>query len=111
MAAFPTKPDQRAWPRRGCGVEGVYVAEGVECPTTMIDASRGGFKLRFSQPDGPMATLAVLPCDVKVATEGHTHTATVMWARDGLAGCRFYQHLSLDDVVLIATRPFRIERG
>jgi hypothetical protein len=33
----------------------------------------------------------------------------VMWASGGLAGCRFYQHLSLDDVVRMMSGHFRLQ--
>ena len=32
-----------------------------------------------------------------------------MWAKNGLAGCRFYQHISLDDVVSLMTAKFKIQ--
>ena len=34
--------------------------------------------------------------------------AVVLWTREGLAGCRFFQHLSLDDVAGLMTSRFRI---
>ena len=76
----------------------------------MVDASRGGFKLRFEKAEEATAVLTPLPRDIQVINGvGSSFLATVMWAKDGLAGCRFYQHLSLDDVVTLMTGRFKIQ--
>ncbi len=100
----------RSWQRQNCGCEGVFVLDGVESLVFMVDASPGGFKLRFEQAEGAMAALTPLPCDVLVDNADNvTFAATVMWAKDGLAGCRFYQYLSLDNVVSLMTGKFRLK--
>ncbi|CAA7620765.1 conserved hypothetical protein [Candidatus Terasakiella magnetica] len=99
----------RSWERHKCGTEGLFLVGTGEVRARMLDASRGGFKLRFEHSDAVTAVLSPLPRDVKVSTDGYSNfLATVMWAKDGLAGCRFYQHLSLDDVVQLMTRQFKL---
>lgn len=99
----------RAWQRQNCGAEGVFITTDFETRTFMVDASRGGFKLRFELVEGAMVALLPLPRDIQVTNvNGAVFLATVMWAKDGLAGCRFYQHLSLDDVVSLMTAKFKI---
>ncbi len=81
--------------------------EGFDSRAFMVDASRGGFKLRFEQIEGVMKVLTQLPCDLLVSDlHGTGFSATVLWAKDGLAGCRFYQHISLDNVVALMTGKF-----
>jgi hypothetical protein len=100
----------RTWQRQNCGTEGIFVAADLESRAVMVDASRGGFKLRFEKAEEATAVLVPLPRDILVTNGiGSSFLATVMWAKDGLAGCRFYQHLSLDDVVILATDRFKIQ--
>lgn len=100
----------RSWQRQNCGTEGVFVTTEFETRAFMVDASRGGFKLRFEKGEGAMAVLLPLPRDIQVTNvKGSVFVATVMWAKDGLAGCRFYQHISLDDVVSLMTAKFKIQ--
>ena len=100
----------RSWQRQNCGTEGVFVSPDFETRAFMVDASRGGFKLRFETAEGSMAALLPLPRDIQVTNaKNASFLATVMWAKDGLAGCRFYQHLSLDDVVVLMTSKFKIQ--
>lgn len=76
----------------------------------MVDASRGGFKLRFEHAEAAMAVLNPPPRDIIVSNiDNVVFPATVMWAQSGMAGCRFYQHLSLDEVVLLVRNRFRIQ--
>jgi len=100
----------RAWQRQNCGNEGGFVAGDFETRAFMVDASRGGFKLRFELAEGATAALLPLPRDITVTNaKGAVFVATVMWAKDGLAGCRFYQHISLDDVVALMKSRFKIQ--
>jgi hypothetical protein len=100
----------RSWQRHNCGTEGVFALDGIESLVFMIDASRGGFKLRFEQVEGSMAAMLPLPRDILVVnSQDSTFAASVLWAKDGLAGCRFYQHLSLDDVVSLMTAKFTLK--
>jgi hypothetical protein len=100
----------RAWRRQNCGTEGVFVGGEVEMRAFMVDASPGGFKLRFEMAEEAMAALLPLPRDILVTNINNaTFVATVMWAKDGLAGCRFYQYLSLDDVVTLMIGKFKIQ--
>ena len=86
------------------------MASDLESRAVMVDASRGGFKLRFENAEEVTASLAPLPRDIQVTNGmGSSFLAAVMWAKDGLAGCRFYQHLSLDDVVILMTDRFKIQ--
>jgi hypothetical protein len=76
----------------------------------MVDASRGGFKLRFETADEAHAALPAMPLDVMVTNSDRTtFLATVLWTKDALAGCRFYQHLSLDEVVVLMTESFSVQ--
>ena len=82
----------------------------LESRAVMVDASRGGFKLRFEKVEEATAALMPLPRDIQVTNGiGSSFLATVMWAKNGLAGCRFYQHLSLDDVVILMTDRFKLQ--
>jgi len=102
--------DGRSWQRQNCGREGAFVMDGLETRVIMVDASRGGFKLRFENVEGAMAVLTPPPRDIAVSNaDGAEFFATVLWARDGMAGCRFYQHVSLDDVVTLMTSRFRVQ--
>ncbi|KIM00645.1 hypothetical protein CCC_03247 [Paramagnetospirillum magnetotacticum MS-1] len=83
--------------------------DGMESRAHLLDASRGGFKLRFDQAEAAMAAMVPLPRDMTLADQYSKMHATVMWASGGLAGCRFYQHLSLDDVVRVMTGHFRLQ--
>ncbi|MDO8607581.1 MAG: PilZ domain-containing protein [Phaeospirillum sp.] len=99
----------RAWQRQNCGTEGVFGTADFTTRAFLIDASRGGFKLRFELAKEATALLSPLPRDILITNASNsTFGATVMWAKDGLAGCRFYQHISLDDVVTLMTAKFKI---
>ncbi len=101
--------NKRAFPRQRTGAECTFVLDRMESRATLLDASRGGFKLRFDQAEAAMAAIAPLPRDMIIVDQFAKMRATVMWASGGLAGCRFYQHLSLDDVVRMMTGHFRLE--
>ena len=91
--------NQRQWPRQRCGTQCALVIDGMESGAYLLDASRGGFKLRFEQAEAAMAAISPPPRDIILSGDFTKMHATVMWASNGLAGCRFYQHLSLDEVV------------
>jgi hypothetical protein len=81
-----------------------------EVPVTMLDASRGGFKLRFEPSPLALEMLSPLPRDVQVITATQrVYPASGLWIKDGLAGFRFYQHQSLDDIAILMTAPFRLQ--
>lgn len=101
--------NKRAFARTRCGAQCTFVFTGGESNATLLDASRGGFKLRFDQADAAMAALVPLPRDITISDQLSKMHATVMWASGGLAGCRFYQHLSLDDVVRMMSGRFRLQ--
>ncbi|BAE52224.1 PilZ domain-containing protein [Paramagnetospirillum magneticum] len=101
--------NKRLFPRQRCGTECTFVLDGMESRAYLLDASRGGFKLRFDLADAAMAAMTPLPRDMVVADQYSKMHATIMWASAGLAGCRFYQHLSLDDVVRVMTGHFRLQ--
>ena len=53
--------------------------------------------------------LGAPPVDLVVTdSTDSVYGATLMWAKDGLAGCRFHLHQSLDAVAGLMTRPFRL---
>ncbi|MBI3447284.1 MAG: PilZ domain-containing protein [Magnetospirillum sp.] len=95
--------NKRLWPRQRCGTTCTLTLEGIDSHAQLLDASRGGFKLRFEHAQAAMAALLPLPRDIIVTGQFTKMHATVMWASNGLAGCRFYQHLSLDEVVELMT--------
>lgn len=101
--------NKRQFPRQRAGAECTFVLDQMESRATLLDASRGGFKLRFDQAEAAMAAITPLPRDMIIIDQFAKMHATVMWASGGLAGCRFYQHLSLDDVVRMMTGKFRLE--
>lgn len=101
--------NKRQFPRQKCGTECTFVVDGMESRVYLLDASRGGFKLRFEQAEAAMAAIAPVPRDMTIADQFSKMHATIMWATGGLAGCRFYQHLSLDDVVRMMTGRFRLQ--
>lgn len=101
--------NKRVFTRTHCGAECAFVFGGNQSRAMLLDASRGGFKLRFEQPDAVMAALTPLPRDIIMSDQFSKMHATVMWASGGLAGCRFYQHLSLDDVVRMMGGNFRLQ--
>jgi hypothetical protein len=101
--------NKRQFPRQRCGTECTFVLDGMESRVYLLDASRGGFKLRFEQAQVAMAAMAPLPRDMLIIDQYSKMHATIMWASGGLAGCRFYQHLSLDDVVRMMTGHFRLQ--
>jgi hypothetical protein len=100
--------NKRQFPRQRSGAACIFALDTGEIGATLLDASRGGFKLRFDRPDLAMAALHPIPRDIIIADQFTKMHATVMWASSGLAGCRFYQHLSLDDVVRMMTGHFRM---
>ncbi|OAN45718.1 hypothetical protein A6A04_06730 [Paramagnetospirillum marisnigri] len=100
----------RTWQRQNCGTEGVFTVDAFQSRAFMVDASPGGFKLRFEQIEGAMGYLTPPPVDLLVTnSHGTVFSATVMWAKDGLAGARFYAYLSLDDVVTLMTGKFTLK--
>ncbi len=101
--------NKRQFPRQRCGTECTFVHDGTESRAYLLDASRGGFKLRFEQAQAAMAAMTPLPRDMLIIDQYSKMHATVMWASGGLAGCRFYQHMSLDDVVRMMTGHFRLQ--
>jgi len=110
MSLTSSRREPRRWSRQTCGSAGVLVSEAGEVPVTMLDASRGGFKLRFTPGPLALSMLTPLPRDLHVITEGQQiYPSTVLWIKDGLAGCRFFQHQSLDDIAILMTAPFRLQ--
>lgn len=107
--ALDSGDNKRQFPRQRCGTECTFVLDGMESRVYLLDASRGGFKLRFEQAEAAMAAVNPLPRDLILADQYSKMHATIMWASGGLAGCRFYQHLSLDDVVRMMTGHFRLQ--
>lgn len=101
--------NKRQFSRQKCGTECTFVLDGMESRVYLLDASRGGFKLRFEQAETAMAAVLPLPRDMTIVDQFSKMHATIMWASGGLAGCRFYQHLSLDDVVRMMTGHFRLQ--
>jgi hypothetical protein len=100
--------DSRSWPRARCGADGVLDVGEADVPVSMVDASRGGFKLRF---ESDPAVEAVLSPPVELSIVDSTESvygASVMWLKGGLAGCRFHQHQSLDTIAGLMTRSFRL---
>lgn len=82
---------------------------GKQSRAVLADASRGGCKLRFDEPDMAMAAILPVPCDILIRDEESAMPATVMWASGDLAGCRFQQPLSLDEVSRLLGGRFRLE--
>lgn len=101
--------NKRSFARTRCGAQCTFVFGDVQSRATLLDASRGGFKLRFDQAEAAMAALTPLPRDITISDQFSKMHATVMWATGGLAGCRFYQHLSLDDVVRMMSGQYRLQ--
>lgn len=100
----------RSWQRHNCGAEGVFQMPEARTRVHMVDASRGGFKLRFEKAEDARLALPSAPLDVMVINSDKTaFLATVLWTKDDLAGCRFYQHLSLDEVVTLMTESFKVQ--
>ena len=52
----------RTWQRQNCGTEGSFVTPDLESRAIMVDASPGGFKLRFEM--GAEVTALLLPLPV-----------------------------------------------
>jgi len=102
--------DSRRWTRLSAGSTGILLTEAGERPLTMIDASRGGYKLRFAHDPAIVATLSPPPRDLLVlGADARQFPSSVLWVRDGMAGCRFMLHLSLDDIALLMTQTFRLQ--
>lgn len=101
--------NRRQFERRQSGVQCVFAAAGAESRVVVIDASRGGFKMRFEAPDIVASALSPVPRDIVIADRYSKVRATVMWAAGALAGCRFHEHLTLDEVVRMKDCRFRIE--
>ena len=101
--------NKRQFSRQRCGTECTFVLDGMESRAYLLDASRGGFKLRFDQAEAAMKAVNPVPRDMVLSDQYSKMHATVMWASGGLAGCRFYQHLSLDDVVRVMSGHFRLQ--
>lgn len=108
MAPDTSDANKRLFPRQHSGAQCTFELDTGAIGALLVDASRGGFKLRFDHPDLAMAALHPIPRDIIIADGYSKMHATVMWATAGLAGCRFYQHLSLDDVVRMMTGHFRL---
>lgn len=101
--------NRRQFERRRSGLECVFAVGGAESRVVVVDASRGGFKMRFEKPDVAEAAFSPVPRDIVIADRYSKVRATVMWATGALAGCRFHEHLTLDDVVRMKDARFRIE--
>lgn len=103
------KGNRREFPRQRSGAECICVLAGRESRVVLVDVSCGGAKLRFEAADAAMAALLPVPRDIVISDEHSVMPATVMWAGGGLAGCRFHQHLSLDEVGRMMNGHFRLE--
>ncbi|CUW41355.1 conserved protein of unknown function (PilZ domain-like 5-105) [Magnetospirillum sp. XM-1] len=101
--------NRREFTRLRSSAECVCLFAGKESRAVLADASRGGCKLRFDEPDMAMAALLPVPCDIVIRDEESVMPATVMWANGDLAGCRFQQPLSLDEVSRLLGGRFRLE--
>lgn len=102
--------EPRRWSRQSCGSAGVLTSAAGEVTVTMLDASRGGFKLRFEPSPLALEMLSPPPRDFNVITATQRiYPATGLWIREGLAGFRFTQHQSLDDIAILMTAPFRLQ--
>lgn len=99
--------NRREFPRLRSGVACILLVEGGDIPAEMVDASRGGCKLRFDDPEGASSILLPVPRDVEIRSGDLSIAAVVMWASGGLAGCRFLQHLTLDELAELLPGPCR----
>lgn len=82
---------------------------GRESRAVLLDVSRGGLKLRFDDAELAMAAILPVPCDIIIRDDLSVMPATVMWAGGGLAGCRFHEPLSLDEVSRMMGGSFRLD--
>lgn len=82
---------------------------GRESRAVLLDVSRGGLKLRFDDGELAMAAILPVPCDIVIRDDLSAMPATVMWAGGGLAGCRFHEPLTLDEVSRMMGGGFRLE--
>lgn len=101
--------NRREFTRLRSSAECMCVFGGKESRAVLMDVSRGGCKLRFEDPDAAMAAILPVPCDIVIRDDVSDMPATVMWARGDLAGCRFQQPLSLDEVSRMLGGQFRLE--
>lgn len=101
--------NRREFTRLRSSAECVCVFSGRESRSVLADASRGGCKLRFDEPDIAMAAILPVPCDIVISDEESAMPATVVWVSGDLAGCRFHQPLSLDQVTRMLGGQFRLE--
>lgn len=99
--------NRREFPRLHSGAECTISVGEAGCRAVLVDASRGGCKLRFTNPAAAMAVLDPVPRDVVIDYPPITVPATVMWAHAGLAGCQFHQHLSLEELAHLLPGHFR----
>lgn len=99
--------NRREFPRLRSGVACTLLVEGGDVHAEIVDASRGGCKLRFDDPEGASSALLPVPRDVMINCGTLSIIAIVMWASGGLAGCRFLQHLTLDQLAELLPGPCR----
>lgn len=112
MSLHFSGPESRHWTRLSCGSAGILLTPAGERPVTMVDASRGGYKLRFDPDPDILAALSPQPRDLNVLSlDDRRFGSSVLWVRGDLAGCRFQLHLSLDDIALLMTKAFRLQPG
>ncbi|ARJ64291.1 hypothetical protein WV31_00540 [Magnetospirillum sp. ME-1] len=105
----PEQGNRREFTRLRSSAECTCDFAGKESRAVLADASRGGCKLRFDDPDLAMAAILPVPCDIVIRDEEAAMPATVMWASGDMAGCRFHQPLSLDEVSRLLGGRFRLE--
>ena len=98
---------RRSDERMQCRSSGEIRLKGEPYLVHMLDVSSGGCKFRISGL-GDQAFPHPIPCEFEMILEGVGLSGAIIWVTGGMYGCRFYEHIMLDDVAAILAGGFRM---
>jgi hypothetical protein len=90
-----------------CRSSGEIRIDGESHLVQMLDVSSGGCKFRIpglADADFPYP----IPSEFEMTLEGVGLAGAIIWVVSGMYGCRFYEHIMLDDVANILAGGFRM---
>ena len=98
---------RRSDERVQCRSSGEIRLEGEPYLVQMLDVSSGGCKFRIAGLDNGTFPHPI-PCEFEMILDGVGIAGAVIWFTAGMYGCRFYEHIMLDDVAAILAGGFRM---
>ena len=74
----------------------------------VVDVSTGGCKFKIDNLPEADKLSTILPATFDLAAQGSFIEGIVIWCANGMFGCRYYEHVGLDEVAKIMRGGIKI---